>query len=44
MGGAMETELAVFGAAGPWNLVEVPGEAVLGVYNRIHHAKDRYKA
>jgi len=38
MGGAIE--LAVFGAAGTWNLVNIPGEAVVGAYNRIRRAKE----
>lgn len=40
MGGAIETELVVFGEAGTWNIVDAPGEAVLGASNPIHCAKD----
>jgi len=40
MGGTIETELAVFEEAGIWNLVDVPGEAVLEASNRIHHTKE----
>ena len=30
----------VFGAAGTWNLIDIPGEAAIGAYNHTHHAKD----
>jgi len=33
-------KLVVFGKAGTWNLVDAPGEAVLGASNPIHRAKD----
>ena len=40
MGSTFKTELAIFREAGTWNLIDVPGEAVLGASNRIHCAKD----
>lgn len=40
MGDVIKTKLAVFRATGTWNLIDVPGEAVLRASNRIHHTKD----